>query len=340
MKEEKLKGKFTYDGQADTYVATVKKPYQWWWWLLLLLIFVPLFIRCERTVKVKVVDSAGNPVESVDLTLEYTSHYFLAHEEAHEEKETTDAKGNATFHGLECSVYSYLFHGSETMTITADPPAPYIGKSVEEPFHTTDNVKIVLDETGVPVKVQVVDAMNGQPLSGADVVVTRRGSGLGTFVTDMNGMAVVPDVKRSDKLSLAGRKAGYETNDTTLASVTGRELNVNPPRQIPLHKIFQCDDNIQLAGGQEPQTVIPNVDMHKTGGTFTVDFLTYGIPDRLIVYDEDGTQLYDTGLVLNIDYPVPYSGIRFKGRKLTFKVICDPQNPYGSDWVIFPHCPD
>lgn len=208
MKEEKLKGKFTYDGQADTYVATVKKPYQWWWWLLLLLIFVPLFIRCERTVKVKVVDSAGNPVESVDLTLEYTAHFFLAHEEAIEEKQTTDSKGNAEFDGLECSVYSYIFHGSETMTITADPPAPYIGKSVDEPFHTTDNVKIVLDETGVPVKVQVIDAMNGQPLSGADVVVTRSGSGVGTFVTDMNGMATVPDVKRSDKLSLAGRKAG------------------------------------------------------------------------------------------------------------------------------------
>lgn len=337
MKQEKLKGKFTYDGQADTYTATVRKPYQWWWWLLLLLIFVPLFIRCERTVKVKVVDSEGNPVENVDLNLSYTAHFFLAHAEEVDENGTTDGKGVVEFEGLTCSVYSYIFYGSETMTIEANPPMPYIEKTVTEPFHTTDNVKIVLDENGVPVKVQVVDAMDGSPLSGADVVVTRRGSGLGTFVTDLNGMATIPDVKRSDKLSLAGRKTGYETNDTTLASVTGKELNVDPPRQIPLQKKFECDDNIQLSGGREAETVIPNVDMHKTGGTFSVDFNPQSIPDRLIIYDEDGSQIFDSGFV---QWNNHFTNIKFRGRKLTFKVLGDPDEYLNTFWDIQPHCPE
>lgn len=340
MKQEKLKGKFKYDTQQDTYTVKVKKPYPWWWWLLLLLLFVPLFIRCERKVSVKVVDAEGNPVENVDVDLSYTAHYFLASPQNIDEEGKTDSKGNVVFEGLECSVYSYIFHGGEKMTITANPPVPYLKKSVEEPFHTTDNVKIVLDEIGNPVNVQVIDAMDGSPLAGAEVVVTRRGSGLGTYFTDSQGMATIPDIKRSDKLSIAGRKAGYETNDTTLGAVTGRDLNVVPPRQIPLQKKFECDDNINLSGGKEPETVIKNVDMKKTGGTFSVDFLTYSLPDRLIIYEEDGTQIFDSGVVQHELFPFTYSGIKFKSRKLTFKVVSDPQNPYDSEWEIHPHCPD
>lgn len=340
MKQEKLIGKFQYDGKQSDYTVKVKKRYQLWWWFLLLLIFVPLFIRCERTVTVKVVDADGNPVEKVDVDLSYTAYYFLADSEEISESGVTDSKGRVQFNNLSCSVYSYIFHRGEEMTVTANPPMPYIDMSETAKFHTTDEVKIVLDEVGVPVNVQVVDDMDGSPLVQAEVVVTRRGSGLGTFTTDYQGMVTIPDIKRSDKLSIAGRKYGYETNDTTLGSVTGRDLNVSPPRQIPLQKQFECDDDIDLSGGGEPETIIKGVDMKKTGGTFSVDFLTYSYPDRLIIYEEDGTQIFDSGVVLHDPSPYTYSGIKFKSRKLTFKVISDPQHPYDSVWKIHPHCPD
>lgn len=353
MKEETLKGKFRYDPQVSDYTVKVKKPYPWWWWLLLLLLFVPLFIRCERTVTVKVVDRNGQAVENTDIDLSYTAHFFLAHTEEINEKGTTDAKGRVTFHDLPCSVYSYLFHSGETMTVSYDPPAIYAPGEKEVRFHKTDQVLIVLEggkdeepepepvpDPGQDYTVQVVDAMDGSPLAAAEVVVTRAGSGLGSFSTDANGMAVIPGLQPNDRLALAGRKPGYLTNDTTLADVRARDLGVTPPRQIPLTKDYSCDDNMQRSGGNEPETVIAGVDMHKTGGTFTVDFLTYSYPDRLQVFDEDGSKIFDTGVVLHDPMPGIYSGIRFKGRRLTFKVLADPANPTSSVWVVTPHCPD
>lgn len=248
MKQETLKGSFTYQPPTDTYTVKVKKPYQWWWWLLLLLIFLPLFIRCERTIIVKVVDTNGNPVENVKVTGDYTAHYFLAHSESEEVEGTTDDKGKITFSGLECSLYCWLFHHGEQISFSADPPAPYLKTSKDASIHSDDQVKIVLDEQAEPVNVKVVDALNGNPIAGAEVVVTRSGSGLGTFTTDAGGMAVIPDIRRSDKLSLVGRKAGYEVNDTTLASVTGQDLMVTPPREIPLQKKIGCGESSSPLG--------------------------------------------------------------------------------------------
>jgi len=337
MKQEKLKGSFTYEPPTSTYTATVKKPYQWWWWLLLLLLFIPLFIRCERTITVKVVDTDGNPVEDVEVKADCTAYYFLAHSESYADKGTTGKDGEVTFSGIECSFYCWLFHHGEDISFSAEPPAPYLPATKDASKHSDDTVTITLDEQGYPVNVQVVDALDNSPLSGAEVVVTRSGSGVGTFHTDAGGIAMIPDIKRRDKLSIAARKSGYETNDTTLASVRGKDLMVTPPRVIPLKKKFECDDNMSFNGKGERSM---KVDMHDNGGTFNVSFYTSGYPDRLIVYDDNGRQIFDTGLVLHEYSPALYSNIKFGTRYLTFRVIPDPEHPDNSVWDVHPYCPN
>lgn len=298
---------------------------------MLLLLFLPLFIRCERTITVKVVDTDGNPVEDVVVKADYTAHYFLAHSESYDDKGTTGKDGEVTFSGIECSFYCWLFHHGEDISFSAEPPTPYLPASKDTSKHSDDSVTITLDEQSFPVNVQVVDALDNSPLSGAEVVVTRSGSGVGTFYTDAGGIAVIPDIKRRDKLSIAGRKSGYQTNDTTLASVKGKDLMVTPPRVIPLKKKFDCNDNIALSGGGKFTEV--SVDMLVDSGTFYVDLDAYNVPDKLEIFDANGNKIFETpGMVSGL---YTFRDIRFTTRMLTFRLTSDSD---GTVWDVKPHC--
>lgn len=332
MKQETLKGKFTYDGLSDSYTATVRKPFCWWW-LLLLLLPLLLFIRCDRDVNVTVKDKAGNLIENVCVELARGETML---------SETTNSKGEVTFSDPKLSYngWDYIFSHNEKIKLTATPPAPYFQKSVEEKFHSADNVVIILDEQAFDVQVKVIDALSKQPISGAEVIATANGSGIGTFTTSASGIATIPNVHESDRMSLAARAANYESNDSTLSAISGKELKNPPMKEIPLQKIYQCDDNVSFNSSATPVVEINNIDMHKDSGTFTLSVFTQTQPDQIMVFDDNGNKLLDTGLISTYDSWRDYTCIRFNTRKITIRVIADPNGPTTSIWEVHPHCPD
>lgn len=332
MKQETLKGKFIYDGNSDTYTATVRKP-PCLWWLLLLLLPLLLFIRCEREVTVTVEDRAGGKVANVNLNLSRAEADL---------SERTDSAGNATFRSSKLSYngWDYIFRTDKMMKITANPPAPYLDKTVQENFYSSDHVVIVLDEPAFTAQVQVTDVISHNPIAGAEVAATANGSALGVYTTDSNGMANIPNIRASDKLSLAGRAPDYETNDTTLANITGKYLQEPPVKQIPLQKKYQCDDNVSYNSTATPVVDIKNIDMHKDSGTFTLSVYTLNQPDQVLVFDANGNLLCDTKLISTYNNWQDFKNIRFNTRTINLRVIADPSNPTSSIWEVRPHCPD
>lgn len=332
MKQETLKGKFTYDGLSDSYTASVKKPLCLWW-LLLLLLPLLLFIRCQREIKVTVKDKAGNLIENVTVELNRGENRLT---------EETNSKGRATFSDSKLSYngWDYIFRHNEKIKFTAIPSSPYLKTTVSEKFHSSDNVVIILDEQGFDIQVKVVDVISGQPIPDAEVAATANGSGIGTFTTNTNGVATIPNVHESDRMSLAARAKNYESNDTTLAAISGKELISPPVKEIPLQKIYECDDNVSFSSSATPVVEINNIDMHKNSGTFTLSVFTQTQPDQIQVFDANGKLLLDTGLISTYDSWKDYQGIRFTTQKINIRVIADPNGPTTSIWEVRPHCPD
>lgn len=341
MKYTTLKGKFQYTPEVNAYDVTVRKPFNWLW-LLLLLLLLPLFIRCERDVKVEVVDEQGNPIENVEVTLSATAHYLYKDgfftSESVQAKGETDRRGVYTFHGLPCSVWGYIFHGGSKMTVAAIPPLPYEGDTKVETYHYTSKVKFVLPARPADIQVRVVDSISGDPIPGAEVVATVNGNGVGSFNTDAQGVAVIPGIHPNDVVSLAGRKEHYVTNDKAISRVKGADLDVTPMKEIPLEKIYECDDNVQYQSESKPLIVIPKIDMHQNSGTFVLEVKTLTQPDRFIVKDANDKQLLDTDFISTGNSSRNFN-VNFSTRTISIEAYADPNGPETSVWEIHPHCP-
>lgn len=341
MKQTVLKGKFNYTPQQALYDVTVRKPFNWLW-LLLLLLLLPLFIRCEREVEVEVVDESGTPVQNVAVALDCNEHYlykegFFTTLPVHADGKT-NSKGKVTFSGLSTSVWSYLFHPSVKMRVSAVPPHPYEPAEVEETYHNTSHVLIKLATLPEDIPVRVVDSMTGNPLVGAEVVATVNGNGVGVFVTDGSGVAMIPGIHPTDVVSLVGRKEHYAVNDKSIRRMKGTDLNSDPMKEIPLDKIYECDDNVQYESAAKPLIVIHDIDMHQDTGTFNLDVVTYSQPDRFVVKDASGKQLLDTGFISTGSSSRTFT-VNFTTRKITIEAYADPDGPETSVWQIYPHCP-
>lgn len=346
MAEEKLKGKFLYTPELAQQDVVMRRPFCWWW-LLLLLLLLPLFIRCDRTVTVHVVDEAGRPVAGADVELSYTAHYlwndgpFTSIPEFRQGQ--TDRAGELELEELPCSVFSYIFYTAAKGHAEASAP-DYEPGEADFAFHWRRHVTVVLKAKPIDVQVRVLDKLTGEPVPDAEVAVTRDGSGLGTFPVDNQGVATIPGLKPGDKLNLVGRAPGYETNDSTLRAVTADELrSANPPKAIPLQPVFNCDDDVQYQSQYQPVVNIEHIDMHKNSGTFTLGATTFSFPDRIVVTDAEGRQLLDTGYFAtpgDSEEDRSFPGIRFNTRYINITIYSDPQNPTNSAWVVKPHCPD
>lgn len=341
MKNETLKGKFTYSPAQKDYTVTMKKPFCWWW-LLLLLLLVPLFLRCERELKVKVVDQDGQPVENVAVAMDYKAHYlykggFLTSNDIVADK-VTDEKGRVLFAPLPCSVWGYMLHNGQKMNIHALPPAGSDYEPVDTvvKFYRTDEVVIRLRRT-IELKVKVVDAVTHDPLAGAEVLVSENGDGHAPSVTDASGVATIRVSSENARLDLAGRKAGYLTNDTTLRGIRASDLDCSPLREIPLQKEVKCGETVATHTG-DPLVEIRNMDMGRQSGTFALDLYTDSWPDRLEVLDDNGNTLLDTGFVAILPVPKRYT-VHFTTRKVHFRVTSQDAAP-NSVWNFTAHCPD
>lgn len=342
QKMQKNTGKFVYDPAQQEYECVVGRPYQWWWWLLLLLIPLLLLIRCERDVTVSVKDVEGNPIENVEVGTSYTAHYLwkggLLTSEGVERYATTGSNGEAVLRDLPCSVFSYIFYAFSDMTVTANPPAKWSPAEKKCNFHYTWKVDFVLDDAPISVRIRVVDAIDGTPIEGADVYLTARGKSRG--VSREDGIATLNDISPRKTISVGASKSGYATNDSSLRNLRVRLLTDSIP-EIPLSKIYECDDDVTFSSTFQPKVVISDIDMHKNSGTFTLSCYTDAFPDRFVVLDANGKQLFDTGFFPTGPYEwVDFDGIKFNTRKITIEVYCDPDHPTSSVWSVRPHCPD
>ncbi len=343
MKYTTYKGKFRYTPGVNAYDVTVRKPFNWLW-LLLLLLLLPLFIRCEREVVVEVLDEKGTPVENVDISLAYDAR-FLYNDGFFTTVPVkaggrTGAGGTVRIDKLPCSVWSYIFFTETKMTVAAVPPPPYEAAMSEERFHTTGRVLFTLKTAPADIPVRVTDAMTGRPLAGAEVVATVNGSGVGVFATDAGGVAMIPGIHPTDVVSLAGRKEGYETNEYSIRRVKGSDLDSDPVKEIPLKRVYECDDDVEYNSEAKPLIVIENIDMHKDKGRFVLTVFTLNQPDRFVVKDAEGRELLDTGLVSTGNSSRDYT-VEFSTRHITIEAHADPGgNPETSIWTIRPHCPE
>lgn len=340
MREETLKGKFVYDAaNLSPRDVVLRRPFNWWW-LLLLLLLVPLFIRCERTVTVHVVDPTGTPIANADVNLNYTAHYLYNDGFFTNIPQTrqgqTDSHGEIEFADLPCSVFSYIFYTFAKMHIEASSP-DFTPVATKELFHWRRHVTIALGDAWI----QVIDKISGQPIRGAEVVVTVNGSGRGSFTTRGDGTVSIPDIHLGDRIDAVGRADGYETNDSTIRNVAAKELMVKPPRKLPLQPHIECGGQVNYSSTFQPVVEIEHIDMHQNSGTFTLNATTYGYPDRIEVLNQNGRQLYDTGLFPTADDEVrSFTAIPFDTRYITLRVYSDPDHPTTSNWIVMPQCPD
>lgn len=127
--------KFKYTDTCNFYKIYIKegrkKKFPWWIFLFLLLLL--LLVRCEHDIKVTCIDGkTGEPIENVDISLDYTAHllydngkFFVNKEHSH--LQYTDKTGSTIFKDIECSVFSYLFYFLSKVKIVAEENAEYSG---------------------------------------------------------------------------------------------------------------------------------------------------------------------------------------------------------------------
>ena len=105
------------------------------------------------------------------------------------------------------------------------------------------------------------------------------------------------------------------------------------PTTTTLPPVGQCDQQ-QVAGGDTPDT--RNIEVGQTSGTFTFDYSTYSIRDRIIV-SYQGTTLLDTGCVgESQSRQLTYGG---SSTQVTVSVEPNCDGSTGTAWDYTVHCP-
>lgn len=110
--------KVKYSGDSATCTIQLKKRRKPWWLLLFLLLLLPLLllIKCERSLTVYCYDAeTKDPIEGVEVTLNYRTHYLYYENSLFVEKRTeksgsTNEDGLVQFDHIKCSLFCYLFH--------------------------------------------------------------------------------------------------------------------------------------------------------------------------------------------------------------------------------------
>lgn len=214
-----------YDPKVSDYTLQMRKKRSWWWLLLLLL---PLFllIECKRDVTVYCYEGpSGDPLPDTEVTINYDAHYLLKKAQNVECTDTTDADGLVTFHDLPCSVFSYIFHCTQTARYDAVNGC-YMANGVEKNFHYTSRVELALEPARNDLFVKVLDAETGDILPGATVIYKYyelKEEHTDSVHTDEAGVATLPAMRLCSAIDeLTGHLYGYA--DTTHVNVPAKTL--------------------------------------------------------------------------------------------------------------------
>lgn len=332
------KGKFNYDPSVTDYECKVRRGLPWWFWLLIaipLLLIASLFIRCSREITVQVVDEANNPIENAEVAMLYTARYCPWLKEDIARHGETNSKGEYKFKDLPCSVWSYIFYRGEKAEFTAR--LGNIEGSRTAPFHTTDRVviKLVIPQEECQAQVRVIDNFTGAPIAGAEVLVTVDGSGRGILTTDGQGLATISGIYNRSRVSAAARHPGYLPNDTTIVDEPGINIR-DKVTDIPLDPKVLCNQTVEHYTG-DPHVMVDKIDMGTNSGTVNFTYYTDSWEDQLIVRDENGRVLIDTGLVATYSNRVTVP-LNFSTRYVSVEII-SKDGAAGSVWEFTIDCP-
>lgn len=220
---------FRFREERLEYDLKLRKPFPWWVFLFLLPLL--LLIRCQRDLTVHCYEAeTGEPFLFQDVTLTYTDHFiektgrWLSSDTLQLIRQT-DTCGVAHFEKLPCSVYSYIFYALQKGHLSLDGEC---FEAVDRSFifHYTRKVSLSVDARRNDLRVRVVDAETGLPLSRAMVQYYYKEKGkslLDSVQTDLTGIAILPRMRYCSEIdTLLGRCFGYY--DDVRTRVPCREL--------------------------------------------------------------------------------------------------------------------
>ena len=221
-KNRVFKKDFVFETGKPEYQFQVKKNNHIWVWLLLATLFMALCcVRCERTISVTAVDSISRePLENVDVTLSHVDYYLYKDgqffgSELQCDTLKTDANGNATFKGQDCSVFSYIFCAFAKAEYEAISDCHHLESSPDTSlFHYTWNETLRLAPNTENVSWYVFDQETQEPVAGARVVYQYVLSGTNktdSTKTDAAGKCTLKDVPSCSNVTISKVSCyGYE----------------------------------------------------------------------------------------------------------------------------------
>lgn len=337
---KKYTGKFDYTTASDNYECKMSSGIPWWVWLIagLVLAFIAsLFIRWDRDMKVRVLDDLNRPIEQADVAVNYTARFFPWMKKDMALHGVTGKTGEVEIHGMTVSVWSYLFYHNEPVEVKGAKGNASDAKTV--PLHSKDVVVLHLSAPAQKVSfdVRTIDAFTGEPVAGAELLLTVDGDGQpGIIRTDAAGKATISGVTDRSTVSVAARHPNYNPNDTTIYQESPINLR-GKVTDIPLAPKVKCNQTVAHRTGQ-PHVEVDRIDLGQANVDFPFTYYTDWHPDHIRVYDENGNLIFDATDIAtcnNTLTQIVHSPTRY------IKVTVDTYNNAGQDsnWNFMVGCP-
>lgn len=227
---------------VNEYEFQLKRSSRWWLWVLLALALLLLCcVKCERSITVTTVDAvSGAPVVTDSVTIDYTSHFlvkdwkiFANHSE--HRAQIPDSTGTATFTGLPCSVFSYIFYAFSNADFRAWSECYDLDPSpATDWFHFTSHKELQLVAKTADVMLTVTDRETGDELADATVEYSFVISGSevnDSAVTDAAGRCTIAKAPVCGELKIR-RVSCFAYHDTTDVVIDMPDAMTDPDKMV------------------------------------------------------------------------------------------------------------
>lgn len=336
--------KFKYEEKYDLYNIIIKDPFPWkklLHLLALLLLFGLLFVRCNKDITIKVVETDKRPVNGAQVEMSYTEYQLFKngtffYSMSHTENDITDASGCVKFEKQPCSVFSWIFCTLSKAHATAEKDG-YSGAG-SFLFHWRFTPYIIV--LGRDITMQVVDALTEAPISNAYLQLT---SGDLNFKplelsTDQNGLCGfktnLQNATIEKILVTASGYSGFLAYDLSLQQIDGCI--------IPLDRPASCNVEVNNNNGNQGNHAIRDFNMGKKAGQFLFEYYTDSARDHIMVYDGTSSDYAVGNAKLIFDYDGATCTTTFSHSAIisfsTSSICVVVDN--GTNWGYYVHCPN
>lgn len=258
---------FTHTEKREAYILR----YRSYWWLLWFLLLLLLFIRCEKTVFVKVLNSdSKQPIANASVDFRHNTHYlydkgqFFTNTNI-KRTQTTNTKGVTKFDTVCYSVYGYIFYHLAQARFSASHDC-YKNSTASRYFHWiwhNDTITLYQNPKKIPLDFKVIDKSDKEPLPQVSVKVIAELDGKQyeeTLTSEADGRVVTSNIPQCAKIkkvraSLDGYYPDSLAEKTALEFLGGtldsmRTLRLRPIRKPIAFFVVECNTN--------PPKPIPN----------------------------------------------------------------------------------